>query len=61
VTLGQLITIRHKKESAAQLAEIDAKIRAYYDCLTEAQREEDAAWGELGESALTGVSDLKED
>jgi hypothetical protein len=53
--------MRHKEDSAAQLAEIDAKIKAYYDGLTEAQREEEAAWGKLGESALTSISDLEED
>jgi hypothetical protein len=52
--------MRHKKESAAQLAEIDAKLKAYYDGLTEAQRE-DAAWGKLGETALSGVTDMEED
>ncbi len=41
-----------------QLAEIDARMKAYYDGLTEAQREEEAAWGELGESALACVSDF---
>jgi hypothetical protein len=53
--------MKHKDDSAAQLAEIDAKIRAYYDGATEAQREEDAAWGKLGESALSSVTDLEED
>ena len=33
-------------------------MKAYYDGLTEAQREEEAAWGELGESALACVSDF---
>jgi len=59
--LDQMITMRHKKESAAQLAEIDAKLKAYYDGLTEAQREEDAAWGKLGESALSSITDLEEE
>ena len=45
-----------KGKVPAQLAEIDARMKAYYDGLTEAQREEEAAWGELGESALACVS-----
>jgi hypothetical protein len=53
--------MRHKKESVAQLAEIDAKLKAYYDGLTEAQREEDVASGKLGESALCSITDLEED
>lgn len=58
MTLDQRITMRHKDDSAAQLAKTDAKIKAYYDGLTEAQCEEEAAWGELGESALARVSDF---
>ncbi|MFY9730232.1 MAG: hypothetical protein WB723_04575 [Candidatus Acidiferrales bacterium] len=49
--------MRHKDDSTAQLAEIEAKITAYYDSLTEAAREEEAAWGELGESALASLSE----
>jgi hypothetical protein len=53
--------MRHKKKSDAQLAEVDAQLKAYYDSLTEAQREEDATWGKLGELALSSVLDPKED
>jgi len=39
-----------EKKLAAERARIDASISAYYDSLTDEEREQNRAWGEFAES-----------
>ena len=39
----------------SELEELESKMKAHYDTMSEAGREEEAAWGKLGESALASL------
>ena len=39
----------------AELENFESKMKAHYDNMSEADREEEAAWGKLGESALASL------
>lgn len=45
---GILAELRGRSE----MEQLNAKVSAYYDSLSDAQVREDAAWGQFGESAL---------
>ena len=38
-----------------ELEDLESKMKAHYDSMSEADREEEAAWGKLGESALASL------
>jgi hypothetical protein len=48
------------RQGAVELAQVEASMRVYYDNLSQAQREEDAAWGKLGEAALVALASEKD-
>ena len=38
-----------------ELEDLESKMKAHYDSMSEADREEESAWGKLGESALASL------
>jgi hypothetical protein len=38
-----------------ELEDLESKMKAHYDHMSEGDREEEAAWGKLGESALASL------
>jgi|GEM_PF-1854162 len=42
-----------------ELEELEAKMKAHYDGMSETDREEEAAWGALGESALASLETIE--
>lgn len=38
-----------------ELEDLESKMKAHYDSMSEVDREEEAAWGKLGESALASL------
>lgn len=51
--LMEKIIAREKRR--LELSQLSAQVSAYYDSLPDAERREDAAWGELGESELAHI------
>ncbi len=51
--LAEKIIAREKRH--LELNQLSAQVSAYYDSLPEAERSEDAAWGELGETELAHI------
>lgn len=46
-------TILEDLRGGDEMAHLNAKVRAHYDSLPDADVREDAAWGRVGEAALT--------
>lgn len=52
-SLVESIIAREKRH--LELSQLSAQVSAYYDSLSDAERRDAAAWGELGESELAHV------
>ncbi len=51
--LAEKIIAREKRH--LELSHLSARVSAYYDSRPDAERREDAAWGELGETELAHI------